>query len=441
VLAAAFLGWGFGGIEIGLFPLIARPALQSMGLTGDQQIGWWNSLLVACFLFGAAGGGVCFGWLGDKIGRVRSMVLSVLAYSLCTGACYFANQPWQLGLLRLVASVGMGGQWSVAVSLVMECWPERHRPKLAGLIGAAGNVGFLAIALVGWGHPVTADSWRWMMAVGALPAFLALFVSLFVPESERWKQSVRSGPVRPLAEVFGPGLLRPTLLAIMFCAVPLVGTWAAVAGCVPLWVDQITQAEMAKTLLTPERLQTFEAAPTPDAKQQMLRKWLTEPERKKVERLTADKKAQVGIIMAAVSVAVCFLLPALGGRCSRRGMYFVLCAVSLLSCGYLFRCLDRYNLEFLLVAGFVGGVTGAFYGLLPLYLPELFPTRVRATGQGLSFNSGRILAGIGTLYMGSQVGSSGGDYGKAMAAMTLVYLLGMVVIWFAPETQGKPLPE
>ena len=141
VLGAAFLGWMFDGVEIGLFPLVVRPAFQSLGLAEDQ-IAAWISVVVAAFLLGAAAGGIVFGWLGDKMGRVRTMVIAILVYSLFTGACALAQHPWELGLFRFLASLGMGGEWALAVALVMEYWPEKHRPKLAGAIGAAANFGF-----------------------------------------------------------------------------------------------------------------------------------------------------------------------------------------------------------------------------------------------------------------------------------------------------------
>ena len=121
-------------------------------------------------------------------------------------------------------------------------------------------------------------------------------------------------------------------------------------------------------------------------------------------------------------------------------MYFALCLISLGSCTYLFSSLTAFNLWFIAVAGFVGGVTAAFYGWLPLYLPELFPTRVRATGQGLGFNFGRVLAAVFAFNTSRLVGLFGGNYGDAMFYITLIYIVGMVVIWFAPETKGKPLP-
>ena len=122
VLAAAFLGWMFDGLEMGIFPLVARPALQEMqavaGIVDEQFIQTWMGRITASFLVGAALGGVVFGWLGDKLGRVRAMTLSILVYSMFTGLAYFAQQPWHLGAFRFVAALGMGGEWALGVALV-----------------------------------------------------------------------------------------------------------------------------------------------------------------------------------------------------------------------------------------------------------------------------------------------------------------------------------
>src|SRR5262245_20848323 len=122
VLSAALLGWMFDGLEMAIFPLVARPALQSMMpasafVAQDQFVGVWMGRITALFLLGAAGGGLVFGWLGDRLGRVRAMTLSILTYSIFTGLCFFANAPWQLGMLRFIAAFGMGGEWSLGVAL------------------------------------------------------------------------------------------------------------------------------------------------------------------------------------------------------------------------------------------------------------------------------------------------------------------------------------
>jgi MFS transporter, SHS family, sialic acid transporter len=403
VLAAAFLGWMFDGLEMGIFPLVARPALQTMipashGLAPDKFIGTWMGYITALFLVGAALGGLMFGWLGDRIGRVRAMTLSILTYSIFSGLCFFAQQPWHLGALRFIAAFGMGGEWSLGVALVMECWPRDKRPLLAGVIGAASNVGFALIALVGYFFKVTPESWRWIMIAGAAPALLALAIQLVVPESERWKESVKEGASRPIAEIFSSNMLKTTLLAIAFASVALIGTWGSVQW-MPLWADQLTHGEV--------------------------------PRAKAVTQIISGIGAILGCLVGALAA----------GKIGRRPAYFGLCLGSLLVCGYLFRFVNEYGSLFLFMVFLAGATTAAFYGWLPLYLPELFPTRVRATGQGICFNSGRILAAVGALVQGQLVSAYGGSYAKAGASITLIYILGLCLIWLAPETRNRPLPD
>lgn len=399
VLIAAFLGWMFDGLEQGVFPLVARPALQDLiGVEGDKLIGPWMGYITALFLVGAALGGLAFGWLGDRLGRVRAMVLSILAYSLFTGACYFAQAPWQLGVLRFFAAVGMGGEWSLGVALVMECWPERHRPLLAGAIGAAANIGFGLLGLLGTLFQVTRDSWRWVMLAGATPALLALFIIRYVPESERWKRAVTKTSSHPVREVFSRGLIKHTLLGIGLASVVLIGTWGSVQW-MPAWADQLTGGKIH------------------------------------------NAKGLTQMLIAFGAVVGCFIGPLIGGKMGRRPAYFLLSLASLISCGYLFRFVDAYGTLFLVMAFVVGTATAAFFGWLPLYLPELFPTRVRATGQGLCYNSGRIFAAIGAVQMGHLLKYYEGSYARAGATITLIYVVGLIIIWLAPETKGKPLPE
>jgi MFS family permease len=399
VLVAAFLGWMFDGVEQGVFPLVARPALQDlMGVEADRLLGPWMGLITALFLLGAAGGGLIFGWLGDRLGRVRAMILSILFYSLFTGCCYFVQAPWQLGLFRFLAAIGMGGEWSLGVALVMECWPEKQRPLLAGAIGAAANVGFGLLGALGALFAVNRHSWRWVMLAGAAPALLTLFIAWFVPESSRWQASVAARSARPFHEIFAPGLRRRTLLGMLFASIALIGTWGSVQW-LPAWADQLTGGHV------------------------QIAKGVTQ------------------LLTAVGAVLGCFAGPLVGGRFGRRPAYFGLCLGSLLACGVLFRFVHAYGAVFLSLVLVVGGLTAAFYGWLPLYLPELFPTRARATGQGLCYNSGRILAAVGAIEMGQLLAYYQGSYARAGAAITLVYAFGMIVIWLAPETKGKPLPD
>lgn len=404
VLLAAFLGWMFDGMEMALFPQIARPALlqmqQAAGLTlTDGFVGQWMGYATAAFLLGAAAGGVVFGWLGDKIGRVRAMAASILVYSVFTGFIYFASEPWHLCLFRFVAALGMGGEWSLGVALVMEVWPEKHRPLMAGIIGAAANVGFALMGLITMNFTVDQNSWRWVAVVGAAPALLTFVIRLFVPESEKWQDSVKSSvtPTQPLREIFRPGLLGHTMIAIALSSVALIGTWGSVQW-LPLLADKMVGAT------------------------------------------NAGAKGLTGMLSGIGAIVGCLAGAWIGGFFSRRVMYFMICLGSLASCAILFRVVDGYGPMFLTFTFIVGGLTAAFYGFFPLYLPELFPTRVRATGQGLSYNAGRILAAFGAIYGGQLVQAFDGSYARAGAIITLVYLIGMAIIWMAPETKGKPLP-
>ena len=316
-----------------------------------------------------------------------------------SGLCYFVQTPWQFGGLRFLAAIGMGGEWALGVALVMEAWPKEKRPLLAGVIGAAANLGFVLIALLGYFWKVTEDSWRWVMLAGAAPAVLTFLIRLFVPESEPWKAAVKKAGVgRPLREIFSPTLRTTTLLGIAFAAIALIGTWGSVQW-LPSWADKLTDGAMPKA------------------------------------------KALTQIISGLGSVVGCFVGAWIGIGLGRRPTYFCFCLLSLVSCAVLFRGIDEYGTVFLALVFVVGAVTAAFYGWLPLYLPELFPTRVRATGQGICFNSGRILAAAGALGQGQLMSYYGGSFAKAGAIITLVYLFGMVLIWFAPETKGRPLPE
>jgi predicted MFS family arabinose efflux permease len=416
-LAAALLGWMFDGFEQGVFSLVGRPALvEVLAMTEpgaatpepaesvEARVGAWMGRVTAAFLFGAALGGWLFGWLGDRLGRVRAMVFSVLTYAVFTGLGGLAQSPWQLAGLRFLAALGMGGEWALGVALVMESWPTPLRPLLAGLIGAAANVGFILTALLvklvaASGAPMDAGGWRWVMGFSAFPALMTYFLRMFVPESEKWQQAVRTGPRPSLTAIFTPDLRRRSILAATLSSVALIGTWGSVQW-VPAWVTKEAGQHVANH---------------------------------------AQIASGVGAVLGALSGAwIAYYL-------GRRWTYFALALGSLLVCALLFRgsALLGFDTAFLIVVGLAGFFTASFYGWLPLYLPELFPTRVRATGQGFGYNFGRILAAVGPLSMGFLMSDRvfHGSYAQAGATISLIYLAGLGVIWFAPETRGQPLPE
>ena len=505
-LAAALLGWMFDGLEMGLFPLVARPALMElMGPDAATNIGTWFSAIMAMFLVGAACGGILFGWLGDRIGRVRAMVLSVATYAIFSGLCGFSAAPYQLAGLRFLASLGMGGEWALGVALVMEIWPSNYRPFLAGIIGAASNVGFLLIGLLGlglaqvigdlggvlasvgmpsnWIEPLLANSgWRLLLFLGATPAILALLIQAFVPESEKWKHAAATTPKNRVTDVFRGGLAKVTILGSLLGAIALLGTWGSVQW-IPAWADKLVEDTFKKTMgdasARSETLGKQADALAADQRQglaawaeDLSRDFPTSDGRGRASQAAESLRAaaQPADAMAALAkmndglkqgmplakamaksfaqiasgsgaIVGCILGALFAQWTSRRVGYFVLCLTSLAACAYLFRVPIPYGFGFLGLVTVVGGLSAAFYGWLPLYLPELFPTRIRATGQGFSFNAGRVLAAVGTLGAGQLLNAFNEDYARMCAVISLVYILGVVFIWFCPETKGKPLPE
>ena len=518
-LAAALLGWLFDGLEMGLFPLVQRPALRELVGTDENDITLWIGVITSLFLIGAATGGVLFGWLGDRIGRVRAMMLSVLTYALVSALCGFANEAWQIGLLRFVAALGMGGEWSLGVALINEIWPDRSRAFLAGLIGAAANVGYFIIALTGLGLvnrigdvrgflesillPATwIDSllanqgWRFLMMLGALPALLTLFIRAFVPESERWQNEKDKGATShwatyDLFSVLIGAAAAFGIIALWAFKLPL---WAAIPGSIACFVAVTigyiypvvrylqrsraaeAVAQSAGTELRagdPPLMPIRTAPPTGDPLKRMLiaaclsgvallgtwgstqqapavagkmvedaRKAQAESEGISVRDLPPAPPA-AGYTQLATSAGAILgtILAALAGNwLGRRVTYVLMCVGSFVIIQAFFNFTTTFDIQFLIFAFLAGAITASFYGWLPLYLPELFPTSIRATGQGFGFNFGRVLAAVGVLQLRS-LQEAIGTLPQACAALSFIYILGVIVIWFVPETKGQPLPE
>jgi MFS family permease len=420
-LLAAFLGWMFDGVEIGLYPLISKPAIQE--LVGGAAVleanpGLYESnhvWVVAAFLIGAACGGALFGWLGDRYGRVRAMTWSVLSYSIFSGLCGLSQNVEQLVAFRFLSALGMGGEWSLGVALVMEVWPSNKRWLLAGIIGAAANVGIAFIAFAGLyinqlGAGLSAlglsddlvtkatdnGGWRLLMMLGAVPALLTFFIRLFVPESEKWKHASKtSAPVR-LVEIFSLQHRRMVLLGTALAAIALLGTWGSVQNLPTIAYELSNKA----------------------------------PESRQYTQIWSALGSVTGCLFASMLALIL----------TRRMSYFFMALSSLGFCAWLFWATPAYGSSFFMLTFVVGLVTASFYGWLPLYLPELFPTRLRATAQGFAFNAGRVITAAVILSFGLKPDWFGG-LAQTCAIISLVYVVGMSVIWLCPETKDKPLPE
>ncbi|HEY1083333.1 MAG TPA: MFS transporter [Prosthecobacter sp.] len=493
-LLAAFLGWLFDGFEMGLFPLIGKPALKDllaatvgaadMGATLDR----WFSVIIATFLVGAATGGVFFGWLGDRIGRVKAMSFSIFTYAIFTGLCGFATEAWHIAILRFVASLGMGGEWALGVALVNELWTKGNRAFVAGAIGAAANIGYLLVAALSLGmntfigtmrswtlalggseklanYLLDHEAWRFLMIIGALPALIIFLIRIFVPESDKWEEEKAAGKTSHWSTVDLNGVLIGAIaaLVIIFAWSPLgidMGITTVVAtvitvACfgVVVWgyllpvrrylgraraagsITEESRVTIRRNLILGATLAGIALLGTWGAAQQSA-KWSTSSE------LAANGYSNVAqYTQIATSVGACvfaFIAPVLANILNRRLTYLLMCIAAMSSALLFYKTNTGIGPWFFTSAFLMGGLTASFYGFFPLYLPELFPTSVRATGQGFCFNVGRIIAAIGGLQIANLVGVFGSS-ANAYSALCMIYLAGMALVWIAPETKGKAL--
>src|SRR5436190_6876723 len=243
VLAAAFLGLVFDGVELGLMPVASISVSKSLlGEAFTPTVGGdWFARFTAALMLGAAIGGIWLGSLGDRFGRSRALGISILFYSLFAGMGAFAKTQEQMLILRFLVGLGVGGVWPNGIALVSECWPGASRPVVSGVMSAGLNFGILFLSQLARLKPITPDSWRWLFQLAAAPAVLGFIVLTMLPESPRWL-ATRGQPrpaKTPLRELFGPSLWRITLLGIVLSSIPMVGAWAASKWMIP-WSDTVT---------------------------------------------------------------------------------------------------------------------------------------------------------------------------------------------------------
>ncbi len=493
-LIAAFLGWMFDGYEMGLFPLIGKPALQDLlaGTTSPEaltaSLDRWFSVIIATFLVGAATGGVFFGWLGDRIGRVKAMSISIFTYAIFTGLCGFATEAWHIAILRFIASLGMGGEWALGVALVNELWTKGNRALVAGAIGAAANLGYLLVAglslgmnnfistmhscilALGGSEALSSwlldnQAWRFLMLSGALPALIIFLIRIFVPESDKWEEEKAAGKTShwntpdlggvflgaivalgiiwswsPMGIAAGVSSLGATFITVIGFGVVVWGfllpvrrylVRAGIAGS----MSQESQRRIRKNLLLGAGLAGIALLGTWGAVQQSA-KWSTSADIDANGYKNVAQYTQIATSLGAMLFA--FFAPFVANWLNRRNTYLIMCVAALASALLFYKTNTIINPWFFGTAFLMGGITASFYGFFPLYLPELFPTSVRATGQGFCFNVGRIIAAIGGLQIANLV-SAFGTSANAYTTLCLIYFVGMVVVWFAPETKGQSL--
>jgi len=420
VLFAAWLGWGFDIFDSLLFNYVAPnciPALLDLPVGSPEARSatlWWTGVLTSLLLIGWATGGVLFGYVCDRLGRLRTLMLTMVLYALGTAACAFATDIWMLVVFRLIASLGIGGEWAAGASMVAEVVPERRRVEAGALLYTAAPFGlflatFLNYQVAGvWFPNQTESSWRYVFLFGLIPAAVAFLVRLFVKEPERW-QAVRERSEVKLREIFSGPLLRITFWATFVAVFALVAWWSCNAFLPTIATGLARDAAMARGL-------------SEAATQVLIEDW----------KLRATVVFNLGgLIGTLLTIPLAYRL----GRRPMFALYFAASSAAILSTfGIDMSPEARLNMFFLIGLP-VFGIFGAF----PFYLPELFPTRVRATGAGFTYNIGRLIASVGPFIVGAAAAR-----GAAVQTVFFVGFVPLVALLFAPffiETRHKALED
>jgi MFS family permease len=398
---AAWLGWLFDGLDMHLYVLVAAPFVAELlgaASAKDPQVGYYSSWIQAAFLIGWALGGGFFGRVGDRLGRSRALMLTILTYALFTGLSFLAQTWWQLLLFRFLAALGIGGEWAVGAALLSETWPRRWRPWLAAILQTGVNLGVMLAALAVY---VLADlPPRYVFLVGVLPALLVLWIRRAVPESHEWQGAHRQvGQAAPrFRDLFRGSVRRTSVLTLLVCALSLTAHWAFLFW----YVQQLRNL--------------------PD-----LKDWTD-----------ADKSRLVTLFVwlaILTSIAGNFLAAWLARWLGYRR------AIACLCLGYFLSMLLTYGVPRSHESMWYGlaaiGVCQGVFALFTMYLPPLFPTLLRTTGAGFCYNIGRIAAGLGTVFFG--LFANVGDYRLALLYSGFLFLPATVVALMLPEPPDEAL--
>jgi MFS family permease len=426
VLFAAWLGWGFDVFDGLLFNYVAPncvPTLLDIPLgTPEARAATlrWGGLLTSILLIGWAVGGIVFGRVADRIGRTRTLLLTMALYSLGTAACAFAPNIWVLLLFRIVASLGIGGEWAAGAAMVAEVVPEKRRVEAGALLYTSAPLGlFLATYVTYYIAGVQfADSpetsWRYVFLAGLIPAAAAFLVRMVVREPERWKDAAASAAPPRLAEIFEARYLPITVSGLSMAIVALI-TWWSCNAFIPTVSTGLANAEAARLGL--DALATT----------QLVESW----------KATATNVFNLGgLIGTLLTIPVAKIL----GRRTMFGVYFAASAVAILAAFGPEMAPETRLYMYFPIGLTVFGVFGSF----TYYLPELFPTRLRGTGSGFCYNAGRIIAAAGPFLVGSIAARGADSTASAMAVLFwvgVVPLAGLAMLPWVIETRGRLLED
>ena len=387
-LIAAALGWMLDSFDVMLYALVLAAIMPDLGISKETA-----GLLGSVTLLAAAAGGIFFGVIADRFGRTRALMASVLIYSVFTGACGLAQTVAQLALFRILLGIGMGGEWASGAALVSETWSGEHRGKALGLMQSAWAIGYASAAVVTmivlprWG-------WRAVFLVGILPAFLTLWVRARVEEPRIW----RDAPPRrgSLGAIFTGGLAQVTIPLTVMNAFTLFGWWGF-----NLWLPGYL------SLPRSEGGMGFAASTM---------SWFV-------------IAMQVGMWFGYVTFG--FISDAFG----RKRTYIIYTATaSVLILAYIS---IRVPLAVLLLGPFVAFFATGFFSGFGAVTAEIYPTEVRASAQGFTYNMGRVTSALAPFVVGSLAQKHG--FQAALSLTSIAFLLAAITWTWIPETRGRAL--
>ncbi len=414
VLIVASCGWMFDTMNQRIFVLSRGPAMHALlpaGMSG-AAITSYSGIATSVFMLGWAAGGLFFGIMGDRWGRAKTMMLTILVYSIFTGLSALSQNQWDFMAYRFLTGLGVGGEFAAGVTLVAEVMPEIARPHALGslqALSAIGNVIGSAISFV-----VLPLGWRWMFLVGVAPALPVIFIFGKVREPEGWQRihdSIAAGGDRKQL-----GSIRELWTTPRWRKNTIIGLLLAVSGVIGLWGIGFWSPELIREALKNR----------PVAQQN----WYVS-----MGTLLQDVGAFIGISAFTVVTA----------KIGRRPAFVISFLLGMASVVLTFGFMHKPS-EVLWMVPIMGFCTLLVFGGYSIYFPELYPTRLRSSGVGFCYNVGRVIAAAGPYTLGGLTvffHNSGfaAPFRAAAIALSGIYLLGVVAMLFAPETAGKPLPE
>ncbi len=406
VLVVASLGWIFDAFEGQLYNITRADMLPDLlhVQANDPLVKIWGERFLGIFLIGGTLGGWLFSSLADKWGRNPIMALTILFYSVFSGLTAFADEIWQVGALRFLVAMGVGGEWAVGAALVAEVFPKHARERAGGIFHATSVAGLWLAAAAGL---FVGTQWRTAYLLGVIPALLVLWVRMSIKEPEAWKEAKRSKPERmgSFSELLGTPMWR---------ARAIFGALLAMVGLATFWGVVVAGQDLAADLL----------------------KRLGDPD------WASKSKIAFGFIQTAGAGAGMLAFGPLSARwgCKRTFviMHIAALLITPLVC-WLPSFFGSYTLLLLLLPVFGFFAQGIHAGYAA-YFPALFPTHLRATGAGFCFNTGRLLAAPVLIWLSAWM-KSAFDLRLAISCLSLMFLLGIVFIAFLPETKDQEMPN